>query len=426
MTLQEQKIPYLKATLYSGVLPNGLSVFLLPRPSFHETYGLMTTNFGAAHTTFKKAGAETFSSYPAGIAHFLEHKLFEGEEGQDYLQEFSKIGADTNAYTSFYQTSYLFSTTEQVDKAVNLLVEMLQSAHFSQDSIEKEKGIIQQEIEMYEDDPDYRLYREILASLYPQTPLGEDIAGTVESISEIDVESLQQHFTAFYQPSQLTLFLTGNFDVSEIWQILERKNARQVDKVEIECKELPILPVLPHRKLTLEVASPKLAVGLRSKGGLLERDFYHYKVCLSLLFSMILGWTSETYQDLYEAGKIDSSFSLNLEVRPEYQFFVVTVDTMEPILISKILREAIRKFEASKDLHQDHFDLVKREAYGDFIRGLNSLEATASHFIAEYDGKTSPFDLPDMLQEISLADVIEAGKRFIEGGELTDFIIFPK
>lgn len=426
--LKKKTFAYLKDAVYQAVLPNGLRLYLLPKTDFSETYGILTADFGAIDTTFRLSGEKDFRTYPAGIAHFLEHKLFEQEDGGDAMAAFSKIGASANAYTGLYQTSYLFSTTEQVKEALQLLQEFVGNAHFTEESVEREKDIIKQEIEMYQDDPDYRLYTEILASLYPQTPLAQDIAGTVESISKISAQALNDNYQAFYGPENMSLFVIGNFEIEEIWQdLLEYNQAvKEKSNPRIERQAVSQSEILAHRKIHLDVATPKLAIGLAGRDQIDEDDLPSYRLALSFLFSMLFGWTSQHYQKLYEAGKIDSSFSLHLEVHSACHFMVMTLDTKEPIAVSNFVRKAIREFENSSDMTEEHLDLLKKEAYGDFIRSLNSLEATASQFVAQQTDTYSIFDLPSLLKKMTLQEVLDAGHRFIENCDMTDFTIFPK
>lgn len=425
--LEEKRYSYLQNPLYKGKLTNGLTVYLLPRLDFHESYGLLTCHFGSVDTIFKRENQEDFTVYPAGIAHFLEHKLFEMTDGQDLLQEFSKLGADTNAYTGFNQTSYLFSTAQDALQPLELLQKFIEELSFSEESLEKEKEIIAKEIEMYQDDPDSRLYTEILASLYPNSPLEKDIAGSIPSIQEITGQSLRENFEAFYQPDNMTLFLVGNFELEKAWQLIQSIQEGQAScRFKIIRQELQYNPVLLNRSTQMEVASPKLAIGVRGNSVVNPQRLYRHRVALSLFFSMLFGWTSKRHQDLYEKGKIDSSFSFHLEVRPEYHFFVMTLDTKEPIALSNSLRKAIKNFEGDLDISEEHLSIIKKEAYGDFIRSQNSLEYTASHFMQYLSDWETIFDLPEILESIELEEVLTVGRKFVSDCDMTDFIIFPK
>lgn len=425
--LSEINYPYLTSPLFKGRLTNGLTVYLQPRRNFHETYGILSIPFGAIHTDFKLNQAPHQKSYPAGIAHFLEHKLFEGVDGTDILQEFSKVGAYANAYTGLSQTNYLFSTTEEAGAALSLLRKLVQTLTISEESVAREREIISREIDLYHDDPDSRLYNEMLASLYPGTPLQYDIAGSLSSIQGISMEDLYENFKYFYQPRNMTLFLVGNFDIEQIWQEIQTIGVEwKNEEVDIEYQSFSYQPILKHRTEILETASPKLAIGLRGNNVIPKGQVYRYRLSLSLLFSMLFGWTSKRYQDLYQHGKIDTSLSFHLEVIEEAHFWVLTVDTLEPIALSSLLRKAIRQFETDSDVTEEHLELVKKEAYGEFLRGLNSLEYLASNFIASSSEEENFFEFPILLEEISLQEIIETGRCFIENCDMTDFTIFPK
>ena len=197
MLLEIKNYPQVGEVLYKETLANGLIVYYLPKPDFNKTYGLFTTNFGSLDTTFVPRGQTDMRTFPEGIAHFLEHKLFEKEDG-DAMTFFSNLGASSNAFTSFTRTSYLFSTRENIDPNVALLLDFVQDPYFTQASVEKEQGIITQEIQMYQDDADFRLFFGLLQNLYPDSALASDIAGTPQSIREISAEDLYDNYRTFY------------------------------------------------------------------------------------------------------------------------------------------------------------------------------------------------------------------------------------
>ena len=331
-----KKIEYtaIGESLYRVILPNGLRLFLLPKTNFHETYGIMTVNFGSVDTYFVPRGTKQAIHYPAGIAHFLEHKLFEDENGNDLLQEFVDLGAESNAFTSFTKTSYLFSTTENVEECLELLQDLIGEAYFTEESVQREQGIIQQEIEMYQDNPDYRLFFSALANLYPGTALAQDIAGNRESIAEITVEDLDENFETFYHPSNMSLFLVGNFDLDKtVATISEQQNSYEIEdeKSAIKRRSLKLSPVVPTASMRMEVSRPKLAVAMRGNDKISKRKLFRYKLILKLLFAMMFGWTSKRYQKMYENGKIDASLTLEVEVEERFHFVMLTMDTQEPV-----------------------------------------------------------------------------------------------
>ena len=415
-------------TVYQTVLANGLRVFLLPKNDFNETYGIISTNFGSVDTGIVSRETKQVTQYPAGIAHFLEHKLFEGPQGKDLLLEFTKLGAESNAFTSFTRTSYLFSATDNISENLQLLQELVHRADFTKESILREQDIIGQEIEMYQDNPDYRLFFGALANLYPQTPLAEDIAGTKESISEITVENLKENFKNFYHPSNMTLFVIGNFDLEQIAAEIAEQQEKLVfagSSEPIEKIPVSLHPVVSTDTYRMEVASPKLAVGIRGTDFVDESELYRYKITLKLLFAMMFGWTSKRFQSLYESGKMDNSLTLEVEVEKDFHFVMLTMDTQEPVGLSHQFRSAIKNFDKDPDVTEEHLDTIKSEMFGDFLHGLNSLEYIATQYEPHLTVENL-FDLPKILQDISLNDVIKLGHRFIDQCDMTDFTIFPK
>ena len=423
VTFEEKYYPAVKETVYQTRLSNGLTVSLLPKKQFNEVHGVVTVRFGSVDTCFTLS-EKGLQSYPAGIAHFLEHKLFERENAEDIMESFTRLGADSNAFTSFTKTSYLFSTIDHLSENLNLLEELVTVAHFTEESVEREREIIQQEREMYQDDPDSRLFFATLANLYPNTPLATDIVGSEKSINNIQLNDLKDNFTAFYKPVNMSLFLVGNFDVDTVEKYFSQKKLRDLEEMVVRKEKLTLQAVKETDSLRMEVSSPKLAVGIRGAGEVAEEDCYRYNVLLKLLFTMMFGWTSERFQKLYETGKLDASLSLEVEVNSRFHFVMLTVETKEPVSLSHQFRKAIRQFSSDTDITEEHLDLVKSEMFGEFFSSMNSLEFIATQYEPVDRGETI-FDFPKILQEITLEDVLEAGHRLIDDGDLVDFTIFP-
>ena len=423
VVFEEKYYPAVKEMVYRTRLSNGLTVALLPKKEFKEVYGSVTVQFGSVDTLVTEVDGDV-KQYPAGIAHFLEHKLFEREDYSDLMSAFTSLGADSNAFTSFTKTSYLFSATVHFLENLNLLDELVTSAHFTEDSIVREQDIIQQEREMYQDDPDSCLFFSTLANLYPDTPLATDIVGSEESIAQINLTNLQENFTRFYKPVNMSLFLVGNFDVDQVQDYFYRKELEDLDVKEVAREKLVLQDVKQTDSMRMEVSSPKLAIGIRGKQDVAEDDCYRHHILLKLLFTMMFGWTSDRFQKLYESGKIDASLSLEVEVTSRFHFVMLTMDTKEPVALSHQFRKAIRNFTKDLDITEDHLDIIKREMFGEFFSSMNSLEFIATQYDAFGQGETI-FDLPKILQEITVEDVLDAGHHLIDDGDIVDFTIFP-
>ena len=423
VVFEEKYYPAVKEMVYRTRLSNGLTVALLPKKEFKEVYGSVTVQFGSVDTLVTEVDGDV-KQYPVGIAHFLEHKLFEREDSSDLMSAFTSLGADSNAFTSFTKTSYLFSSTDHFLENLDLLDELVTSAHFTEDSILREQDIIQQEREMYQDDPDSCLFFSTLANLYPGTPLATDIVGSEESISQVNLINLQENFTRFYKPVNMSLFLVGNFDVDQVQDYFESKELKDLDVQEVAREKFVLQDVKRTDSMRMEVSSPKLAIGIRGKREVAEDDCYRHHILLKLLFAMMFGWTSDRFQKLYESGKIDTSLSLEVEVTSRFHFVMLTMDTKEPVALSHQFRKAIRNFTKDLDITEDHLDIIKREMFGEFFSSMNSLEFIATQYDAFGQGETI-FDLPKILQEITLEDVLEAGHHLIDEGDIVDFTIFP-
>ncbi|KZX05206.1 peptidase M16 [Streptococcus pneumoniae] len=423
VVFEEKYYPAVKEKVYRTRLANGLTVALLPKKEFKEVYGSVTVQFGSVDTFVTEVDGDV-KQYPGGIAHFLEHKLFEREDSSDLMSAFTSLGADSNAFTSFTKTNYLFSATDYFLENLDLLDELVISAHFTEASILTEQDIIQQEREMYQDDPDSCLFFSTLANLYPGTPLATDIVGSEESISQINLTNLQENFTKFYKPVNMSLFLVGNFDVERVQDYFESKELKDSDFQEVAREKLFLQPVKPTDSMRMEVSSPKLAIGVRGKREVSEADCYRHHILLKLLFAMMFGWTSDRFQKCYESGKIDASLSLEVEITSRFHFVMLTMDTKEPVALSHQFRKAIRNFTKDLDITEEHLDIIKREMFGEFFSSMNSLEFIATQYDAFENGETI-FDLPKILQEITLEDVLDAGHHLIDDGDIVDFTIFP-
>ena len=422
VTFQEKFYPAVKETLYQATLKNGLTVTLLPKNDFNEVYGVATVQVGSVDTKFTARNGKK-EDYPSGIAHFLEHKLFERENSEDIMAAFTKLGSDSNAFTSFTNTSYLFSTSDNVAECLDLLDELVTSFSITEESVEREKDIIQQEREMYQDDPDSCLFFKTLANLYPETPLASDIVGTEDSIEDISLEDLRDNFDEFYTPVNSQIFLVGNFDLELIQNYFLQKDVGGCI-VQNPREPIALHPVKKVESIRMDVASPKLAIGVRTNSDMGHQDCYRYSILLRALFTMMFGWTSKRFQSLYETGKLDSSLSLEVEINRRFNFLMLTMDTKEPVAISHQFRKAIQNFATDSDVSEEHLDLIKSEIYGEFIHNMNSLEFIATQYQSHSD-ETTLFDLPKIIQEMTLDDVLEVGHHFIDNSEIVEFTIFP-
>lgn len=422
--LEQISYPFLSQKLYKRHMDNGMVVYYIPKKGYKELTAILSVGFGSIDAIFTKNG-EKFE-YPEGLAHFLEHQVFEIDGDKDASQQFTKMGSESNAFTTFERTSYYFSTTEDIQRPLELLLNFTTNLQIGQSGVNKEKGIIEQEISMYLDDPDSRLYSGVLANLYPGTPLSTDIAGTAESINLVTEEMLRDHFNTFYRPDFKTVIIVGDFDIKEVdRQVRKKETRRRKTLPDIKREKILMLPVIEKSSIRMDVSSSKIAVGFRSslsnRYSLLEQ-----KIGMRLFMAMLFGWTSARYQNWYDVGKIDDSFDIEIEISEFYCFIVITADTDSPIALGTQIRKSLRNFSDNTDISVAHLNLIKNDIYGEFIRSLDNVEELAHQFLQYQDHQYTYFDFPELLQELNFNRVLAIGKEFFANSEQTEFIIFPK
>ncbi|MFW7431130.1 EF-P 5-aminopentanol modification-associated protein YfmH [Vagococcus carniphilus] len=423
--------PSINETLYTGVLDNGLEVTLLPKPDFHKTYGLFTTNYGSIDNEFIPLGHDSFTKVPDGIAHFLEHKLFEKED-EDVFQKFGRQGASSNAFTSFTRTSYLFSSTDNMLENIQTLIDFVQDPYFTEESVNKEKGIIGQEIQMYQDDPNWRLYFGILNNLYPKHPLHIDIAGTEESISHITAEDLYLCYNTFYHPSNMNIFIVGKMDPEQLMQfIIDNQNQKEFVKAQPIERRFPVenaKDIIKEDQINLSVSRPKAIVGLKGLDDVPEDGFERlkYQTTLQLLLQLLFGDTSESYLSMYNEGLIDDSFSFEFTLDRSFHFADFSTDTNEPERFANQMINLILKSKDSPELTERNLNLAKRKMMGKHLKSLDSLEYIANQFSGAKFGDTTLFDLAEIIDSIELEDLLAAQEAFVRPEGLSRFFIYPK
>lgn len=416
-------------TLYHEVLPNGLTVYLLPKNDYHKTYGLFSTNYGSIDNEFIPYGSDKKIKVPDGIAHFLEHKLFEKEDG-DVFQLFGQQGASANAFTSFTKTSYLFSTTDQVEKNLTTLLDFVQAPYFTEETVNKEKGIIGQEIQMYEDDPNWRMFFGILNNLYPEHPLHIDIAGTVESIEAITADDLYTCYRTFYQPSNMVLFVVGKLEPEKLMELIRtNQNAKDFPPAQKIKRYFPDNngDIIAKSSMRSAITRDKFVLGIKGLDVLPAegKELLGYKTALNLLFQLLLGNTSQNYLKMYNDGLIDDSFGFEFSLDREFHFADFSGDTDQPEKAAEKVKEILLHFEEDQELSEENLTLLKKKMLGQYFQTLNSLEYIANQFTQSLFGDQTLFDLPEIIESIQLADVLKVGRSFIKEEAFSEFYMQP-
>jgi predicted Zn-dependent peptidase len=419
----------LQEELFHEKLPNGLNVYILPKKGFNKTYATFTTKYGSVDNHFVPLGKEEFTKVPDGIAHFLEHKLFEKEDG-DVFQQFSRQGASANAFTSFTRTAYLFSSTTDVERNLETLIDFVQDPYFSDKTVEKEKGIIGQEITMYDDNPDWRLYFGLIQNLYQNHPVKIDIAGTIESISHINKELLYECYNTFYHPSNMLLFIVGPVDPTSIMNQVRENQAKKEYKDQPEIKRKfdsePVQAAEKKQVMEMNVQTSKCLVGIKAlhvdqTGEEMLKTELTMNVLLDLLFSK----SSENYNKLYSEGLIDETFSYDYTQEQGFGFAMVGGDTGEPDLLAEKLQNILLNV-LETTFTEEQLERTKKKKIGAFLRAINSPEYIANQFTRYAFNDMNLFDVVPTMEKITLNDVQALASEVIEEERFSVFYVVPK
>lgn len=425
--MEKIEYPELNETLYYEQLPNGLKVYLLPKSNYNKTYATFTTKYGSIDNHFVTPEGEEIQ-VPDGIAHFLEHKMFEEPDG-DVFSKFSNQGASANAFTSFERTAYLFSCTENVEKNLATLIDFVQNPYFTDPSVEKEKGIIAQEIRMYEDNPDWRSYFGLIAAMFKNHPVRIDIAGTVGSIAKINKETLYTCYNTFYHPSNMLLFVVGPIDPEAIIQQI-----RQNQTGKTYTKKGEIRRIYPDEPMSVdqEVADVQLSVGIskclfgfkENRIGLSGEKLIRQELETEIMLEAIFGQGTDLYQSLYDQGLIDDHFGYDYSLENGYGFSAIGGDTSDPdTLLQRIQKELPQIVE--RGIPDEVIERIRKKKLGGYLRSYNSPEWIANQFTRFQFNDMDLFSVIPQLEKLNSEDVNKRLKEHIDWDRFAVSIVRP-
>lgn len=355
-------------------LPSGLTVIVRPMPGYSSAHCIYATRFGSIDRRFRLGEREI--SLPAGVAHFLEHKMFEDEEG-DAFAKYAKTGANANAFTSFDRTCYIFTAAGRLDESLDILLGMVGNPYFTEQTIAKEQGIIGQEIKMYDDSPDWRLVMGLCAGLYHNHPIRSDIAGTVESIARITPDMLYDCCAAFYAPSNMVLAAAGNVTMETVLAACRRAGLdrpRQAARVQRLWEEEP--QTVACKELTVRMAVSKPCFGIAFKEAPLPADDLADEELYDILCECICGGMSPLYRRLYDEGLVNPGFDGEVLRVDGCCAFLFTGESDQPETVRRALLEEIRRIRA-EGVDEEMFTLCKNEKYGQLLENLENVEDSA-------------------------------------------------
>ncbi|SDY37541.1 EF-P 5-aminopentanol modification-associated protein YfmH [Thermoactinomyces sp. DSM 45892] len=396
--------------LYHEKLENGLTVYILPKYGFREVFATLTTNFGSIDNVFTPRGMKEPIKVPDGIAHFLEHKMFEGED-QDAFYTFGKQGASANAFTSFTRTGYLFSSMEQVEKNIETLLDFVQDPYFTDQSMEKEKGIIAQEIMMYADDPDWRAYFGVIENMFESHPVRIDVGGTIESITAITKENLYTCYETFYHPSNMSLFIIGAIDPGKIMEMVRKNQSAK----KFPAEDGIIRHVMPEgtpvhiekRTVSMNVSMPKCIVGYKEKDPTRQgNDLLKHQLSIQVVLDLMFSSGSKAYNGLYESGNIHSPLSYQYTAEWGFGFSMISGDSQDPDYLADKITETITTYQEIGFSNEEVDRAIKRKI-GAFLSSLNSLDFIAKEFTRYQFNGMNFFDIVPALERLTANDLLE-------------------
>ena len=387
---------YIKA-----VHPSGLKIYILEKPQYNSAYAVFGTKYGSIDTCFSVNGEKT--QVPEGIAHFLEHKLFESEDG-DAFTKYAATGAYANAYTSFDRTCYLFSCSDRFYDNLGILLDFVQSPYFTAETVQKEQGIIGQEIRMYDDNPEWRVMFNMLLAMYKKHPVRIDIAGTVESIAEIDDKLLYKCYNTFYNPSNMFICIAGNVNSEKVLSQINGA-VKTNDPIEIErigCDE-PDEVSESYVEQKLEVAQPIFCFGYKEAMDKPERTVKE-KVCTSLLLEIIAGDASPLYKKLINEGLINDEFSFEYFTGNGYSSVIFEGESMDPKKVAEEIKSEVERLKAD-GIDKKLFSAVRCGMYGEAVRSFNSVENIATQLVGCAMSDSGLFDELKYLKSVTPDDI---------------------
>lgn len=386
---------------YSFTHESGLTILLYPMKGFSSSYALFGAKYGSIDTTFKTQHDTDFTTVPAGIAHFLEHKLFESEDG-DAFSLFAKTGASANAFTSFEKTCYLFSTTNNFDESLNALMTFVQTPYFTEQTVQKEQGIIGQEIKMYEDSPGWRVFFNLLTAMYESNPVKIDIAGTTDSIAEIDAELLHKCYNAFYNLNNMVVAIAGNFDEKSAVGIIE-KSLKKKEKINVTTKIPDEKPQVMQKEIkqALEVSIPLFNFGYKETPAKNELET---QIKFEFILTAVAGKGSDLYKEMYDNGIINSTFGEEVFCGRGFLANIFAGESRSPMAVMERVNNEFKKFK-QEGIDRKSFSRIKKSMFGKIIMNFNDVEEVANDLISSQFSNNSIYDSIDIIKNISLDDI---------------------
>lgn len=422
MNIKEVRNELLNEKYYDIDHPSGLKILVMPKENYSSTYAIFATKYGSIDTMIQMSDG-SFKEIPEGTAHFLEHKLFESED-LDAFERFAKTGASANAYTSFERTGYLFSCSANFKKNLEILLDFVQNPYFTQATVEKEQGIIGQEIDMYKDAPDWEVMFNCLRTMYHNLPVRIDIAGTQESIAQITAKTLYGCYDNFYNLHNMVLAVAGNADVDEIIEVADKVlkpvEGKMAQRKVIDEPEEVIDNYIEEK---LSVATPQFMFGFKESWDTPERTTKE-EISMEILLDMISGQSSELYKRLFDGKLINNSFGFEYFTGFGYSCVLFAGESNDPKKVAEEIVGEIRKFRET-GFDETAFERTKKKLYGRMIMGMNDIEGLANNMAVSYFAGEDVFIDFEIFKTVTLDDVNDIFKKTLDENRSVLSVINP-
>lgn len=406
LDLKRKYDEFLSETIFYGTHESGVRVYIMPKSGYKKKYAIFATKYGSVDTEFDIGSKHV--KIPDGTAHFLEHKMFDMPDGSDAFAKFSKLGANANAFTSFALTAYYFSATENFEKSLENLIEFVQTPCFTQKSIDKEQGIIGQEIKMYDDDPNWRVFFNALDAMYKNNTIKIDIAGTCESIKTIDSTVLNDIYSVFYHPSNMILFVAGDVCEKEIADLIKSK-LKKTEKIAPVTRKYPTEQNEINKsfiKQKLSVAVPLFAIGFKdNETNITGDEMIKKEIETQILIGMLFSKSSPLYKKMYEASIINDSFGAQYSINERYSYTLIEGESKN----AKAVYDNIIDYIKDAKLSLEDYKAARNSVWGGFVKMFNSTEAVGYNFAIGILNGMDYFNYKPIFESVTFEDV---KKRF--------------
>ncbi len=398
----------LKEKMLFATHKSGLRVYVFPKKGFSKYYAIYGTDYGSTDREFLVPGESEKTVVPDGIAHFLEHKMFEQPDGSNAFDSFAITGASSNAFTSFDMTAYLFTCTDRFYENLDILIDFVNSPYFTDENVSKEMGIIGQEIKMYDDDPGWRVFFNALRAMFRDNPVKIDIAGTVESIAKIDKDILYKCYNTFYNPGNMILVLVGDVDINEVMNRLDKRMGDEKNLGEIKRPEVrePAERVTEFAEQRLVVSQPMFNIGFKDitpfTGG---EELAKREAATEIILDTLFGKSSDFYMELYGEGLIDSGFSVETELEKRYGFSLMGGESRDPKAVYEKIKERILKAQ-KEGIDKSDIERTKKVMKASGIKLFNYIEGMGNAYIRMLLKGINPLDYNKVIDSVTYDDIM--------------------